>query len=277
MIKAINVKNIISKKAQGNSALSGQLYQMFFFEQILKRISKSKYKHNIILKGGLLLSSIIGNDERATRDMDATLKSIPLNKENVLKIFNEILNINIHDNITFEIIDIKDIRLEDEYGGFKINVLAKFENLKVYLFIELTTGDKITPREIEYNYNCIFSNENIPIFAYTLETIIAEKFQTIVSRGLFNTRMKDFYDIHILINNNMNKININNLKLAIKNTFKKRETEFNKEEIVKLIDNIKNDSNLNILWNNYQKNTPYTFNIKYQELFDSLNILLNII
>ena len=127
---------------------------MYFFEHILDRISKSKYKHNIILKGGLLLSSIIiiGNDERTTKDMDASLKSIVLEKETVKNIMEEILHIETNDEITYEIIDIKDIRQESEYGGFKLNILAKMQTVKVYLAIEFTTGDIITPREIEYNY-----------------------------------------------------------------------------------------------------------------------------
>ena len=155
------LKSIISKKANGNNNLSAQLYQMYFFEHILDRLSKSQYKNNIILKGGLLLSSIIGDDERTTKDMDATLKSLPLERENVIQIVNDILNIDLDDGITFKIEDVKDIREESEYGGFKINILAMMLTLKVYLAIELTTGDKITPREIEYNYNCIFENKKI--------------------------------------------------------------------------------------------------------------------
>ena len=216
------LKSIISKKANGNNNLSAQLYQMYFFEHILDRLSKSQYKNNIILKGGLLLSSIIGDDERTTKDMDATLKSLPLERENVIQIVNDILNIDLDDGITFKIEDVKDIREESEYGGFKINILAMMLTLKVYLAIELTTGDKITPREIEYNYNCIFENKKIPILAYTLETVIAEKYETIIARDIYNTRMKDFYDIYVLIKDNKEKIDFKNLITAIKNTFKNR-------------------------------------------------------
>lgn len=186
------LRSIIFKKANGNNKQSQQLYQMYFFEHILDRISKSKYKHNIILKGGLLLASIIGNDERTTKDMDATLKSIPLKKENVENIMKEILHLDIGDEITYKIIDIKDIRQESEYGGFKLNILATMQTLRVYLAIELTTGDKIMPREIEYNYNSLFENKKIPILAYNVETVIAEKFQAIIDRDIYNTRMKDF-------------------------------------------------------------------------------------
>lgn len=271
------LKNIISKKVQGNNNLSAQLYQMYFFEHILDRISKSKYKHNIILKGGLLLSSIIGDDERTTKDMDATIKSLPLTRENVEEIINEVLNIDTEDEITFEVVDIKDIREEDEYGGFKINILAKMDTLKVYLAIELTTGDKITPREIEYQYSSHFEDRKIPILAYTLETIIAEKFQTIIDRDIYNTRMKDFYDIYILIKDNKEKINFENLILAIRNTFKKRNTELNLEDIKNQLQILKTNNNLNNLWSNYQKNAPYSSNIKYEELFESIEYIINIL
>lgn len=135
---------------------------MFFFEKILERISKSKYKCNIILKGGLLLSSIIGDAERTTKDMDTTLKSMSLEKGNIESILNEILSIDLKDNVVFKILDIKDIREDDEYGGFRVDMMATMENLKVHLAIEITTGDRITPKEIEYNYKSIFENKKYP-------------------------------------------------------------------------------------------------------------------
>ncbi len=271
------LKSIISKKANGNNNLSAQLYQMYFFEHILDRLSKSQYKNNIILKGGLLLSSIIGDDERTTKDMDATLKSLPLERENVIQIVNDILNIDLDDGITFKIEDVKDIREESEYGGFKINILAMMLTLKVYLAIELTTGDKITPREIEYNYNCIFENKKIPILAYTLETVIAEKYETIIARDIYNTRMKDFYDIYVLIKDNKEKIDFKNLITAIKNTFKNRETELSISDIREQLDNMKTSKQLIKLWNNYQITAPYSSNISFESLFDSLEYITNIL
>lgn len=271
------LRSIISKKAKGNSTLSGQLYQMFFFEKILERISKSNYRHNIILKGGLLLSSIIGDDERTTKDMDATLKSMPLEKENIESIFKEILSIDLDDKVTFEILDIKDIREEDEYGGFKVNIMATMENLKIHLAVEITTGDKITPREIEYNYNSIFENKKIPILAYTTETVIAEKYQTIITRGILNTRMKDFYDIYVLISKNKDIINIENLRIAIKNTFEHRKTEIDVLEIQEIITEIEKDKDMKNLWKNYQKNATYANEIKFEDLFESLNFITSIL
>ena len=264
------LRSIIFKKTNGNNKQSQQLYQMYFFEHILDRISKSKYKHNIILKGGLLLASIIGNDERTTKDMDATLKSIPLKKENVENIMKEILHLDIGDEITYKIIDIKDIRQESEYGGFKLNILATMQTLRVYLAIELTTGDKITPREIEYNYNSLFENKKIPILAYNVETVIAEKFQAIIDRDIYNTRMKDFYDIYVLIEEKKETIDTKNLIKAIENTFKKRNTSLNVGNIKEQLKRLETSERLKTLWMQYQIDAPYSNNISFEELFKSL-------
>ena len=151
---------IIKKKANGNSNLSHHFHQMFFFEHVLMRLEKSEYKDNIILKGGVLLSSIIGNDLRTTKDIDATLKGLPLTIEMVEEIFKEILSIDIKDNVYFELVSIKDIRITDEYGGFRLNIKGTFYKIRTNFFIEITTGDIITPREIKYKYSSIFEDKN---------------------------------------------------------------------------------------------------------------------
>lgn len=271
------LKSIISKKAQGNSDISQKFYQLFYFERILERISISNYKGQIILKGGLLLTSIIGDDERTTKDMDATLKGIPLTKTNVEKVFAEILNIDIDDGVTFQIISIKDIRIEDEYGGFRLNILSKLDNNKTYITVELTTGDIITPREMKYNYNSIFEEKKIPIMSYTLETILAEKFQTIVTRGLLNTRLKDFYDIYILINTKMDQLNKNNLIKAIQNTFKRRETNFDIEQFNGIVSDLIEDNNMNNLWNEYVLKNPYAKNISFNDTINAIKELIDIL
>lgn len=250
---------------------------MYFFEHILDRLSRSRYKNNIILKGGLLLSSIIGDDERTTKDMDATLKSLPLEKENITQILNEILSIDLNDGVTFKIEEIKDIRQESEYGGFKANILATMETLKVYLAIELTTGDKITPREIKYYYNSHFENRKISILAYTLETVIAEKYQTIIDRDIYNTRMKDFYDICILLKSNKEKIDFKNLIIAIKNTFKNRNTELNIRNIKEQLNNMKTSNHLTKLWKNYQVTAPYSSDIIFDDLFIALEYITSLL
>ena len=271
------LKNIIYKKAHGNSDISQKLYQLFYFERILERISISNYRGQIILKGGLLLTSVIGDDERTTKDMDATLKGIPLTKNDVEKVFNEILNIDIDDGVSFQIISIKDIRLEDEYGGFRLNILSKLDNNKTYITVELTTGDVITPKEMKYNYNSIFENKKIPIMSYTLETVLAEKFQTIVTRGLFNTRSKDFYDVYILIKTKMNELSKDNLIKAIKNTFERRETNFDIEQFNEVINDLIDDNNMNNLWNEYVSKNSYAKGIKFNDTINSIKMIIEIL
>lgn len=271
------LKNIIYKKAHGNSDISQKFYQLFYFERILERISISNYRGQIILKGGLLLTSIIGNDERTTKDMDATLKGISLTKNDVEKVFNEILHIDIDDGVSFQIISIKDIRLEDEYGGFRLNILSKLDNNKTYITVELTTGDVITPREMKYNYNSIFEDKKIPIMSYPLETVLAEKFQTIVTRGLFNTRLKDFYDVYILINTKIDDLNRSNLIKAIKNTFKRRETNFDLEQFNEVINDLSNDNNMNNLWNEYISKNSYAKGVKFEDTINALKEIIEIL
>ena len=271
------LKNIISKKAHGNSDISQKFYQLFYFERILERISISNYRGQIILKGGLLLTSIIGDDERTTKDMDATLKGISLTKTNVEKAFNEILHIDIDDGTSFQIISIKYIRLEDEYGGFRLNILSKLGNNKTYINVELTTGDIITPGEMKYNYNCIFEDKTIPIMSYTLETVLAEKFQTIVTRGLLNTRLKDFYDVYILINTKIDDLNRSNLIKAIKNTFKWRETNFDLEQFNEVINDLSDDNNMNNLWNEYISKNSYAKNVKFEDTINALKEIIEIL
>lgn len=271
------LKAIISKKAHGNSEISQKFYQLFYFERILERISISNYKGQIILKGGLLLTSIIGDDERTTKDMDATLKGIPLTNDDIQKVFNEILSTDINDGVSFQIISVKDIRLEDEYGGFRLNILATLDNNKTYITVEVTTGDVITPREMRYNYNSIFEDKKIPIMSYTIETVIAEKFQTIITRGSLNTRLKDFYDIYVLIDLKNEEINKDNLIKAIKNTFKRRETNIDIDQFKEVVNDLINDDNMNDLWNAYVSKNPYAKGIEFADTISALNEIINIL
>lgn len=209
--------------------------------------------------------------------MDATLKGIPLTKNEVEKVFNEILNMDIDDEVLFKIISIKDIRLEDEYGGFRLNILSKLDNNKTYITVELTTGDVITPREIKYNYNSIFGDKKIPIMSYTLETILAEKFQTVVNRGLLNTRLKDFYDIYILVNTKMSEVSKENLINAIKNTFKRRKTSLDIDQINEIINDLISDNNMNSLWENAVSKNSYAKNIRFEDTIDAIKQIAEIL
>ena len=271
------LKAIIKKKTNGNSNLAQHFYQMFFFEHVLERLEKSKYKNNIILKGGVLLSSIIGEDLRTTKDIDASLKSLPLNIDSIRSIFNEILSIDIKDNVKFEIESIKDIRLEDEYGGFRINVMGIFDKIRSNFFIEITAGDIITPREIKYKYNSIFEDKKINLMAYTIETIIAEKFESIISKNITTTRAKDFYDLFMLVNKHEKEINNENLIKAIENTFKKRNTEFNISMFKEIVEMLQESDTLKKVFTNYQSKLEYTKNVTYNDTIKSIIKIINIL
>ncbi len=268
---------LIKNRAKGSNDVSLHLHQMFFFEHVLMRLEKSKYRDNIILKGGVLLSSIIGSDMRTTKDIDATLKSIPLNEESIRNIFEEILSIDIDDGFTFKIENIKDIRLEDEYGGYRINVYGEFDKLKTHFFIEVTTGDIITPREIKYKYNSIFEDKTINIMAYTIETIIAEKFESIISKNITTTRAKDFYDMYIIVNNHIDKVDKTTLVKAIKRTFKHRNTNFDIEYLSEIFEIIKDSIALKELFDNYSKKLNYVKDVKYEDTINAIKQIIEIL
>ncbi|MDO5569071.1 MAG: nucleotidyl transferase AbiEii/AbiGii toxin family protein [bacterium] len=271
------LNSIIKKKSNGNNNLAHHFHQMFFFEHVLMRLEKSKYRDNVILKGGVLLSSIIGEDLRTTKDIDATLKSLPLNIKSIRDIFEEILFIQIDDNVNFEIVGIKDIRLEDEYGGFRINVNGIFYNIKTNFFIEITTGDIITPREIKYKYSSIFEDRKINIMAYTIETIIAEKFESIVSKNITTTRAKDFYDLYMLIKKHKRQINNKNLVKAIKNTFNKRSTEFNIDNFKEIVEILKDSNVVKRVFTDYQRKLEYTKEVSFDDTIIAINEIINIV
>ena len=271
------LNDIIKKKSKGNNNLAHHLHQMFFFEHVLMRLEKSKYRDNIILKGGVLLSSIIGEDLRTTKDIDATLKSLPLNMASIRNIFEEILSVDIDDNVKFEIVNIKDIRLEDEYGGFRINVKGTFDKIRTNFFIEITTGDIITPREIKYKYNSIFEDKKINIMAYTIETIIAEKFESIISKNITTTRAKDFYDLYMLMNKHKNDINNKNLVKAIENTFNKRNTGFNIDNFKEIVEILEDSNTLKRVFTDYQSKLDYTKEVSFNDTIKAINKIINIL
>ena len=271
------LNNIIKKKSNGNNNLAHHLHQMFFFEHVLMRLEKSKYRDNIILKGGDLLSSIIGEDLRTNKDIEATLKSLPLNIDSIRNIFEEILSIDIDDNVNFEIVNIKDIKLEDEYGGFRINVKGTFDKIRTNFFIEITTGDIITPREIKYRYNSIFEDKKINIMAYTIETIIAEKFESIISKNITTTRAKDFYDIYMLMNKHKNSIHNKTLLTAIENTFNKRNAEFNIDRFKEIVEILETSDTLKKVFINYRDKLEYTKQVEFDDTIKEIKEIIHIL
>ncbi len=268
--------NKLFEKSKELAAKSGltqlELYQRFMFERILERISLSKYNNNFILKGGLLLSAMLGIESRSTRDMDISVKGIDVSEEKMVQILNEILSLNIDDGVRFEVVDVTDIRADDEYGGNKYHIVGKLENLKVALEIDISTGDEITPRELNYKYISLFENKKIEIDAYNIETILAEKIQTILVRGKYNTRMKDYYDIYFFLTKLKNEINQEIFKKALNNTMVRRDSLDYLKDYKIILDDILVNNRMNSNWNSYRNKTKYAENIEFNEI---IKILIN--
>lgn len=274
MIK--NAKSLMDKSrnlAATYNITANEVLQNYMFERILERLSISEYKNNFILKGGLLLSSIMGIDTRTTMDMDTCIKGINLTDEQLYKVLKEILNIDVGDNVSFEIKNFEPIREEDDYGGLRYNIIVKFDNIKVNLSIDIATGDLITPCEIEYDYKMIFEDRSLKIMTYNIESIIAEKFQTVISRGILNSRMKDYYDLYYLLT--YKEISKKNLKNAIIRTFEKRETDIN--DIDRVLTEIKTSDFIKELWITYSKQHAYANNIEFEQVINVIQKIKEII
>ena len=226
----MSFKAIVNNMAKENNVAAQSVLQTYMLERLLERISISKYKDNFILKGGMLISAMLGIDSRTTMDMDTTIKGFPLTKDNITNIIDEICNIEIDDNVTLKIKKVDLIRDEDDYGGYRITFEAKYNNeMPVIMKIDITTGDKITYKEIEYSFTLMLEDRKIQIWSYNVETIIAEKFEAIVKRGVLSTRIRDYYDVYMLINTQSKIIDKRTLKDAITLTAKHRGTS----EIIK--------------------------------------------
>ena len=275
MINIESIKGKIRSLAEKKNLKSQEVLQIYFFERFLERLSKSPYKNNFVIKGGFLISSLIGIENRTTMDMDTTIKGIALKEEKIKEVVDEIININVEDGIKFEIKDISYIREEDEYENFRISLIANVGKTKNPMKLDLTTGDAITPREIEYTYPCIFSKENIKIMAYPLETILAEKYETIIRRNITTTRMRDFYDLYTLYKLKKDDIDYEILKEAIERTSKKRGSQERIKDYEEIIEDIKEDSYLRDLWEVYLSENKHIGDLTFDKAVSVVTILSN--
>lgn len=251
-----------------------ELLQRFMFERILERISVSRYQDNFILKGGLLLSAMFGIDSRTTKDMDATIKGLDISKEKMLEVLNEILSIDLKDNVKFDLVNVTDIREDDEYGGNKYHLIGRLENLKVLLEIDISTGDIITPRELKFEYPLIFENKKIFINSYNSETILAEKIETILRRGQYNARMKDYYDVYSLLKKYRSNIDIGILKKSLENTVNKRDSKEYLKDYNEILDSILKYDRINTYWKGYIKKNSYADGIQFVEIVKLIRALI---
>ena len=247
------------------------LIRKYMMERFLERVSSSKYNGSFILKGGMLVAAFVGVEARATMDIDTTIKGIPVTIVDMERTITEISNIDLGDNVKFRIKKVSEIMDEAEYSGIRFSMDAVLDGAVIPLKIDISTGDEITPREIAYSYKLMFEDRTIPIMIYPIETVLAEKLETVISRSITNTRMRDFYDIHILLKSQ--NINADILALALERTAKKRgnfNLLENAESVLKIV---KSDEDMKRLWNIYQKKFKHAGEYTWDEVIHSVRKL----
>ncbi|HIR89614.1 MAG TPA: nucleotidyl transferase AbiEii/AbiGii toxin family protein [Candidatus Fimimorpha faecalis] len=270
MKNVMQLKAIIKNLAKEKHISAQLVMQNFMLERLLERISVSKYQQNFILKGGFLIAAMVGLDTRATMDMDATIKGLPVNEQTIREMFGEICRIELDDDVSFSFRSIGEIREGDEYTGYRVSLLANYPPMAVPLKLDITTGDRITPKEIEYRFKLLLENRSILVLAYNLETIMAEKLETVISRGDQNTRPRDYYDIYILTKLQYSNINIERLKKALSATTEKRGSSIVVKDYRRIMNTVENSDIMQRQWNNYQKDFDYATDILFKDVCEAV-------
>ena len=270
----MQLKAFIKKKAKEKNVSAQLVLQNYMLERLLERISLSPYKNNFILKGGFLISSIVGIDERTTMDLDTTIKGFTLTHESILNIFNEICSIDIEDDVEFEVANVADIRKTGDYPGIRVFMKANYPPISVPLTVDVTTGDIITPKEIEYSLYLLFDERSISILAYNLETILAEKIETVLSRNIASTRPRDYYDLYTLYVFHGNTCDRKVLRTALENTTNKRGSKHILNDYLEIIQEIRNSDELNAIWKKYSKEYEYAKDISFEETCNILEKIM---
>lgn len=271
-MNSMQVKDKLRFISQRDNLDFNTLLRFYVFDCFIARLSQSKYKDNFIFKGGFLISNFFGISNRHTIDIDSAITNEIFDKDNIVKIINEIISIDLKDNVQFSIYSVTNIRDEDEYGGYRINLKFNLDNIIETLTLDIVTGDPITPCAINYHYKSLLNN-NFEIWSYNIETILAEKLETILSKGELSSRMKDYYDIYLIYNRSWDNIDKKILKKAIKNTFDKRQYNGNAKET---FDIISTSSILKARWKTYARKYDYANNIKYEDVINCLFNIINI-
>lgn len=274
MIKsATQLKDLIRNLSKKKSADAQILMRNYMMERFLERISVSKYQDKFILKGGMLVAAMVGLDARATMDIDATIKGADVNVEAVENIIAEIVSVPLEDGVTFRIKQISEIMDEADYPGVRVSMETEFDGVRTPLKIDISTGDVITPKEIQYRFKLMLEDRSIEVWAYNLETVMAEKLETVISRNITNTRMRDFYDIHILLSLYGSTLDTKVLGEALQATARKRETEYHLKDAQEIFDEVQNDLGMEKLWKSYQKKFSYAADISWETVMESVREL----
>ena len=269
------IKGRIKSVAKQNNADARTLMRIYMMERFLERLAQSEYRDNFIIKGGILVTAMIGVAHRSTMDIDTSMKNLNLSAEDALRVVNQVKDIDLDDGVSFEVKDVSNIMDEMEYPGIRVTMNANVGRLITPLKIDISTGDVITPRAIEFNYDLLLEDRSISLWSYNLETILAEKLQTVLVRGILNTRMRDFYDIRMLLDTYEDKVNKAVLKDAFAATCKKRGTDHLQEQAEEIIKIIEADEQLQVLWRAYQKKYSYAAEMDYASVISGVRKLMD--
>lgn len=261
------IRNIAAKK----NLRPQEVLQMFLFERVLERLANSNYRNNFILKGGLLISSMLGISERTTMDMDTTVRGISMEEKEIVSVVKEILSVDVDDGIKFMLKTIEPIREDDAYNNFRVHLTAQYGKINAPMKIDITTGDTITPAAVQYSYPLSFEERSIPILAYTLETVLAEKYETIIRRNIGTTRARDFYDLHMLYQYHKDEIRMDILKTAVLHTARKRGSLEEINDWKEVLHDIREEPILNQLWKNYTSENSYASKLAFSEVLDTVD------
>lgn len=269
------IKGRIKSVAKQNNADARTLMRIYMMERFLERLTQSEYRDNFIIKGGILVTAMIGVAHRSTMDIDTSMKNLNLSAEDALRVVNQVKDIDLDDGVSFEVKDVSNIMDEMEYPGIRVTMNANVGRLITPLKIDISTGDVITPRAIEFNYDLLLEDRSISLWSYNLETILAEKLQTVLARGILNTRMRDFYDIRMLVDTYEDKVNKAVLKDAFAATCKKRGTDNLQEQAEEIVKIIEADEQVQVLWRAYQKKYSYAADIDYASVIRGVRKLMD--
>ena len=269
------IKGRIKSVAKQNNADARTLMRIYMMERFLERLAQSEYRDNFIIKGGILVTAMIGVAHRSTMDIDTSMKNLNLSVDDALQVVNQVKDIDLDDGVSFEVKDVSNIMDEMEYPGIRVTMNANVGRLITPLKIDISTGDVITPRAIEFNYDLLLEDRSISLWSYNLETILAEKLQTVLARGILNTRMRDFYDIRMLLDTYEDKVNKAVLKDAFAATCKKRGTDHLQEQAEEIIKIVEADEQLQVLWRAYQKKYSYATEIDYASVISGVRKLMD--
>ena len=276
MIKtATQLKAKVRNLSAGDSRKAQTLIRNYIMERFLERVALSRYRNNFILKGGMLVAAVVGLETRATMDIDTTVKSLKLDMENATEIIKEIIATEVADGVNFRITRVTDIMEEHDYPGIRFMLEASLDNLRQAIKIDISTGDIITPSAVEFSYHLMFEDRSISLLTYNLETLLAEKMETIMSRGLANTRMRDFYDIHVISSQRFFDQEV--LKNAFYATSEKRETVVQIPDFIDTISSIESDEVMKSQWENFKNDSFFVNELSWTEVIESVKDLAAII